>query len=461
MQQVGVLFNEGKLLLPFVLKSAEVMRACSTLLESHLKGETNADKGVVVLATVKGDVHDIGKNLVDIILTGNGYKVINMGTKVSGEEIAKAAIEHKADAIGMSGLLVKSVEIMKENIALFASQGLKTKILLGGAALSEDYVMKECAPLMPELVYYCKDAFAGVSAMNGSATISIWRADPAAANPFAGKHWAVQPYKRSIAAKFYGNSEVERVTIANILPFLHKKALFETRWGARSAAEIQEAEARLEQMLAQLATIVKPQLVYGFYPVSVRGNELWLPNEITHKQVDGKIVFAGSKAWSCFASFPKGANGECFADLYRVAEDEHGHFSYIAYQAVLPLQAVSLGSEVVDYLNSHYKQNHYEQYYQYHGLLAELTDALAAYTQERVASLLFSEESWCEGVPQSIEKTWRYSFGYPLCPDLEGNKAICNLLEAERIGITLTENAQMEPIYSTCAMLSWHPASRY
>jgi 5-methyltetrahydrofolate--homocysteine methyltransferase len=437
MQDVGVLFNSGKLLLPFVLKSAEVMRQCTTILEPHLNGGSATNKGVVVLATVKGDVHDIGKNLVDIILTGNGYKVINMGTKVSGEEIAKAAIEHKAAAIGMSGLLVKSVEIMRENIELFSKQGLDVKVLLGGAALSEDYVTEECAPLMPERVFYCKDAFAGVLAMDGGQgphkqSISKPKLSK---NVFEGRKWAVQPYEGSVVADMYGSSDVISASLKDILPFLHKKALFETRWGVRKTgdsaqdkANLELAESELASMLAQLAPIWGAKLIYGFYPVWVRTNELWIKDSPT-SQAD----------WRLFTSFPTGLQQECFTDLY-VATGE----------AVLPLQVVTLGARAGEYIRRQYEDDKYSLYYKYHSLLAELTDALAAYAQQLATVRLRPGLS-----------TLRYSFGYPLCPDLAGNVALCNLLDAERIGISLTETMQMDPEYSTCAMLSWHPESKY
>lgn len=428
MQEVGRLFNAGKLLLPFVLKSAEVMRECSKLLESLLKRESSGNRGKVVLATVKGDVHDIGKNLVDVILSGNGYEVINLGTKVNGEDIANAAIEHNADAVGMSGLLVKSVEIMKDNIQLLKDKGLDLKVLLGGAALSEEYVRTECDPIMPGRVFYCKDAFSGVTAMEGG-QIPLASAKKAATNPFDGKKWDIPPFNGTVESTFMGRSSIERFNPEEIALRLGRRSLFEGKWGLNQYPDREKAkedmEKELAQMLKKLENIVEFKGVYGFFPVEVEKNKLY---------VNGSL----------FAEFPEGGNGECFTDL----------FATTASASLLPLQLVTLGSKAQQYIAGFYSGDKYSDYYEYHGLLASMTEAAASIMQERLGKDLLING-------KAPEKTLRYSFGYPLCPDLKGNIALCGLLNSGEIGVSVNDNFQMEPVYSTCAMVSWHPAGKY
>ncbi|MDR2883518.1 MAG: homocysteine S-methyltransferase family protein [Deferribacteraceae bacterium] len=413
MQKVGEEFGSGRLLLPFVLKSAEVMKRSSDKLMPHLQGGDGAKRGKIVLATVRGDVHDIGKNLVDIILSGNGYEVINMGTKVSGADIVKKAQECGADAIAMSGLLVKSVEIMKENIELIREAGLDVKVLLGGAALSAEYVQTECSPILPGKVYYCKDAFAGIDAMRASSPTE----KEISAKPAMRRILNTSTTLDTVTAEFIGRSEVKQANLDDVLPLIGKISLFEGRWGHREGqTSLSDMETKFNNIVADIKSGKIPvtlSYIYGFYHAQVRGEELWLNNTL-------------------FATFPRMESGDCIADLYKTTSGE----------SILPLQLVTLGGKVTEYLAEVHKADRYAEYYELHGFFAELTDALADYANEEVASKL-SPKDW-----------HRFSFGYPLCPDLQGNKITCDLLNAADIGVSVNETCQMEPIYSTCAMLA-------
>jgi 5-methyltetrahydrofolate--homocysteine methyltransferase len=444
MEKVGEFFGEGKLLLPFVLKSAEVMKECTDILAPRIKGLHNASRGKIVLATVKGDVHDIGKNLVDIIMSGNGFEVINMGTKISGDEIVRAAIETGADAVGMSGLLVKSVTIMKENIELIKQAGLDIKVLLGGAALSEEYVARECAPVMEGKVYYCKDAFDGIAALtggekSGETALTDISADK---NPFKNIRWDFPYFEGSVVADFYGYSSVKSVTVAEILPYLRKKSLFEGRWGYRDKnSQSKEAEELLEKTLQLLESAsIAPKMTYGFFRTRVQDNRLLInsPSDTSVKS----FTADSNMEWKLFSTFPVGENGECFTDLYRT----------MSGISVLPIQLVTLGANASLFASSFFADDKYVKYYQVHGLLAEITEALAEYAQKEVLSHLTIESGSDRRLPG---KLIRYSFGYPICPDLNGNKILCDLLNAGRFNVMTGESCQMEPVYTTCAMLSW------
>jgi cobalamin-dependent methionine synthase I len=300
---------------------------------------------------------------VDIILSGSGYEVINMGIKVNGTDIINKAIEINADAIAMSGLLVKSVEIMKENIELIRNAGLDVKVLLGGAALTEDYVLEECDPIMPNKVYYCKDAFSGVNAMRADAPI-------------------------------FGSIKTKQNTpkIINIKNMPNEMSVV--------------GEGRATSSYA-----------YNFFPIEVRDDAIWL---------NGKL----------FAEFPRLENGDCLADLYRTKSG----------RSILPIQLVTLGQNAVEELETLHKSGEYAKYYERHRYFVGLTEKLAQKVQDEITPLIYAD-----GKP--VKKLKRFSFGYPLCPDLSVNKTICELLKSEEIGVSVSETFQMSPIYSTCAIL--------
>lgn len=417
MGELGELFGQGKVLLPFVLKSAEVMKSASDILTPYLQNNSGKNKGTVVLATVKGDVHDIGKNLVDIILSGNGYRVINLGTKVSAEDIVNAVKEHKADAVGMSGLLVRSVEIMKENIEIFKNAGLvDIPIMLGGAALSREYVASKCSPIIPGRIYYCKDAFDNIGALNGSIPPTMEHITQIKQM----KDIKAAPFKADIITPFVGSSEPIKTSLEEILTYFNKKTLFASRWKY-------EDDDMLDKMLNEINNLNLDEIacIYGYFDVKAEGSSLYI-NDVK------------------FAEFPIFGD-KSLADYYNIDG-----------RAVLPLQIVTLGKKAVEFTQKLYKSGEYQKYFLYHGLFVELTEAFAEYTQKK---LDFKMKIDGETVP--VTKTLRFSFGYPYCPDLSGNKAICSLLNAERIGVDILETFQMTPEYTTCAMISWHPEGKY
>lgn len=404
MDEVGKLFGEGKLLLPFVLRSAEVMRKAADVLAPHLKGENTAKRGKLVLATVQGDVHDIGKNLVDIIFTGNGYEVINMGTKIPGNDIVAEALKTHADAIGMSGLLVKSVEIMRENVKLIKDANLGVKVLLGGAALTKDFVDNECSPLLPGKVFYCNDVFSGLMAMQGELT-----QQPSKPKETKISHEytrRAEVYTGTVTPPFAGEARILEPTLDELLGLLKKRALFNVRWGYKKGQGMPDPESELQKMLsAKGMEKVRPKAVYGYYNTTVKDNDLFVNN-------------------SFFANFPV-VNGASLAE----------HFKAVP---ILPLQFVTMGKETEEVMNANLSTGKYVWYYQFHGLFAALTEALADYTTAVMEKELHV-------------KLRRYSFGYPACPDLGGNNRILSLSGTDAIGISINEGMQIEPVYSTAA----------
>jgi 5-methyltetrahydrofolate--homocysteine methyltransferase len=474
MKTVGELFGSGQMQLPFVLQSAEVMKAAVAHLEPHMEKTDSAGKGTIVLATVKGDVHDIGKNLVDIILTNNGYNVVNLGTKQPVSAILDAAAEHEADVIGMSGLLVKSTVIMKENLEELNQRGLAARwpVILGGAALTRAYVEQDLHEIYLGEVRYARDAFEGLHLMD--ALMAVKRGVPGAALPELRqrRHARVeveQPDEpqgsvRSDVATdnpvpappFWGDRVVKGLSLAEYGAWLDEDALFKGQWGlkgARSGAgpsyeELVETEGRprLRMWLDRLQTegLLEAAVVYGYYPAVSKGDDLL----VLHEDGTERTRF----------TFPRQRRGRrlCLADFFR--PEESGERDVVAFQVV------TMGGRISGAANELFQANAYRDYLELHGLSVQLAEALAEYWHARVrAELGFSGED-----PQEMRDMFalkyrgaRFSLGYGACPDLEDRAKIADLLRPERIGVELSEEFQLHPEQSTDAIVIHHPEAKY
>jgi 5-methyltetrahydrofolate--homocysteine methyltransferase len=453
MRKIGELFGKGEMLLPFVLQAAETMREAVAILEPYLRRSGESPKVKILLATVQGDVHDIGKNLVDIILSNNGYKVFNIGIKQSAENIMAKAREYKVDVIGLSGLLVKSALVMKESIKQYNDAGLDLPILLGGAALTRRFVAGECAPLYAKPVVYCKDPFDALAALEAlqqgrleSTRLPAADAEHEAENR---KSESLRSFCPQAEAPFTGVRFADDFDLAQIMSNFNKNMLFRARWGFhRKALSAHEYERLIhdsaEPLYAQIFSLLEPHLefkaAYGYFPGYQDGNSLILMNG------EDPVVF----------DFPRQnqANGLCIADFFRTRQDEK---TQKARQAAIPFFVVTIGQKAAQCVRQAFEKDSYKHYLLLHGLAAELTDALAETLHRRIAAEL-RLEALC-GKPGFTGV--RYGFGYPACPNLDLNRPLFNLLHAEKLGLALTENIMMEPEYSTIGIIAYHPEARY
>ncbi|WP_329117779.1 methionine synthase [Streptomyces sp. NBC_01353] len=467
MKTVGELFGSGQMQLPFVLQSAEVMKTAVAYLEPHME-KTDADgKGTIVLATVRGDVHDIGKNLVDIILSNNGYNVVNLGIKQPVSAILDAAEEHRADVIGMSGLLVKSTVIMKENLEELNGRGLAAKfpVILGGAALTRAYVEQDLHELYAGEVRYARDAFEGLRLMD--ALMAVKRGIPGAVLPELKQRrvpkrdtpvLAVrepEPAGRSDVATdnpvpeppFLGTRVVKGIQLAEYASWLDEGALFKGQWGLKDAGTIEsEGRPRLRGWLDRLQTdqLLEAAVVHGYFPCVSKGDDLIVLDE------DG-----GERTRF---SFPRQQRGRrlCLADFFR-AEDA-GEVD------VLALQVVTVGSRIGGETAKLFAADRYRDYLELHGLSVQLAEALAEYWHARVRAewgIGGADPAGIEGMLRTEYQGCRYSLGYPACPDLEDRAKIAGLLRPERIGVELSEEYQLHPEQSTDAIVVHHPEASY
>ncbi|OUI89121.1 methionine synthase [Acetobacter sp. DmW_043] len=485
MKVVGELFGAGKMQLPFVLQSAETMKAAVAWLEPHMDRAEGQQRGTIVLATVKGDVHDIGKNLVDIILTNNGYRVVNLGIKVPVADMIEAAKREKADAIGMSGLLVKSTVIMRENLEEITRGGLDVPVLLGGAALTRNYVEEDCvASYNPSgRVAYARDAFDGLTLMDQItqnrfddylSAISKRREGKAkrqaARTPEDSITRGYGPVDREAARArrtrltqdeavltppFWGNKILSVPTEA-VIPFLNERSLYQFQWGfrkqGRSLDEFmvwakQELRPVLRRMIdiAAADNILTPQASYGYWKAAGDGNDLVLFDE------DG-ITEA---ARFTLPRQPR-EDGECIADFVRDISD--------AQRDVVALQVVTVGQKASDIARDWFEENRYQDYLYLHGLSVEIAEAMAEYTHKRIRSELgfaIEDDRNMEKLLQQGYRGSRYSFGYPACPRLEDQHPILKLLNAPDIGVSLTDGDQLHPEQSTSALVIMNKHARY
>jgi len=483
MKTVGELFGSGQMQLPFVLQSAEVMKAAVGYLEPHMEKSADGGRGTIVLATVRGDVHDIGKNLVDIILSNNGYDVVNIGIKQPISAIITAAEEHNADVIGMSGLLVKSTVVMRDNLAELNDRGLAERwpVLLGGAALTRAYVEQDLAELFAGEVRYARDAFEGLRLMD--AAIGVKRGVPGAALPALrqrrvkpaatatapgspgdpGAAVPAAPARRTVSADnpvpdppFWGTRIVKGIPLAEYAAYLDERATFMGQWGLKpsraaggpSYEELVESEGRprLRMWLerAQTEGLLQAAVVYGYFRCVSEGDDLIVLGE------DGGPLER--------FTFPRQQRDErlCLADFFRPRES--GETDVVAFQLA------TMGSAVSGATAELFAGNAYREYLELHGLSVQLTEALAEYWHARVREELgiaSEDPADLDGFFSVKYQGARYSIGYPACPDLADRAKIARLLEPERIGVELSEEMQLHPEQSTDAIVIHHPAARY
>ncbi|MGP7997433.1 MAG: methionine synthase [Streptosporangiaceae bacterium] len=471
MKTVGELFGAGQMQLPFVLQSAEVMKLAVGHLEPHMERSAESGHGRIVLATVRGDVHDIGKNLVDIILSNNGYDVVNIGIKQPLSAIVDAAAEHGADVIGMSGLLVKSTVVMRDNLAELNTRGLAGRwpVLLGGAALTRAYVEQDLASLFDGEVRYARDAFEGLRLMD--AFMAAARGDAAALPPLGERRVrsrarlavtgpAGQPARSDVAdapvpvPPFFGDRVVKGIPLADYAAFLDERATFMGQWGLKpsrgagpSYQELVETQGRprLRMWLDRMKTegLLQAAVVYGYYPAVSEGDDL--------------VVLDGTGAERERFRFPRQRRDRhlCLADFFRAGRAEPD---------VVAFQLVTMGSAVSEATAALFAKDAYRDYLELHGLSVQLTEALAEYWHSRVRAetgLAGDDPAGLDGILRAGYRGCRYSFGYPACPDLEDRARVVRLLAPERIGVTLTEEFQLVPEQSTDALIAFHPEARY
>jgi 5-methyltetrahydrofolate--homocysteine methyltransferase len=453
MKEVGELFGSGKMQLPFVLTSAEVMKAAVKHLEPHIVSGDASARGTLVLATVAGDVHDIGKNLVDIILSNNGYRVVNLGIKQPISAIAEAAVEVEADAIGMSGLLVKSTQVMRDNLAELDARGLShVPVLLGGAALTRSFVEDTLNSEYPGEVRYARDAFEGLSLMEEVVSGALRepksrvRTTQAADRSTCGEERSDVSRGEAVPTPpFWGSRKVTGVPLDEVAEWLDLRATFAGQWGLRG--DLSEGLPRLRHWLDYLRTerLAEPSVVYGYWPCHSVGNELVLTGE------GGEVARL---------RFPRQTGGRrlCLADFFR-DEAEAAKLG----PDVVGLQLVTLGPLFSGATAQLFAEDSYRDYLELHGLGVQLTEALAEYWHARIRQELgFADSATLDDVlrHQAYQGS-RYSFGYPACPDLEQRALLVDLLDPGRIQVTLSEEFQLHPELSTDAIIVHHREAKY
>lgn len=412
MDEVGDLFRQGKKQLPFVLRSAEVMRMAMDILKPFF-GEEKKNKGSFVLATVRGDVHDIGKNLVDIIFSANGFEVINLGVRQPAESIVSAAKEYQPSAIGLSGLLVESAKAMKEYLNVFDSAGISVPVLCGGAALSANYVQKEMTPIYRGSVYYAADALSGLRIME-KLSLAEAQKQPSPQGREAGPAKTINPKlkEKPIKILFTKRNVIKKIPLAELFALIDRKALFMRRWHLPSMS----AEMELNRLWVQAlrGKLWRPQAVYAFFKANIKGGQVFLRDIASNKEL---LRLEFSKKIG--GKFLDGIQGD----------------------QLIALQIVTVGPEIKKAASRLGKAKMIEKQFLLHGLAAETCEALAKWCNREIEK----RQGW--------RKTMRLSPGYPIWPKLAEQKKIFALLCPQKIGIKLTETFQMEPEYSTSAVV--------
>ena len=476
MRTVGELFASGEMQLPFVLQSAETMKMAVAHLEPFMEKSDQGGRGRVVLATVKGDVHDIGKNLVDIILTNNGYEVINLGIKVGINEMIQAVKDYQADALGMSGLLVKSTLIMRENLLLMNEQGLShVPVLLGGAALTRTYVERDLRQLYEGRVFYGKDAFEGLSVLDrlgelrktGEEDLTFGReiSEKKVYRKIRGEEReapADLPLRSPevvtdnplFTPPFLGSRVAKGMSVDEISTFLNLTALFRNQWGYRpedgedDAAFKERVSAVLREQLALAKEddLLVPQVVYGHFPAAAVGDDLVLYTDDSRTEERTRFHFPRQHV----------APYLCIADFFRSADSpERDYASFML---------VTMGTKVSARCAELFAENRYQDYLLLHGLGVEMAEALAELWHKRIREELgYVEEDGPTlfGLFRQQYRGGRYSWGYPACPDLTDNAKVAELLEASRIGVEVSEGFQLHPEQTTDAIICHHPSAKY
>ncbi len=506
MKVVGELFGSGQMQLPFVLQSAEVMKTAVAYLEPFMDKAEDSSKGTLVLATVKGDVHDIGKNLVDIILTNNGYRVVNLGIQCALEKMLTAWEENGADAIGMSGLLVKSTLIMKENLGVLTERGLSVPVILGGAALTRRYVEEDLDSVYPSRVFYARDAFDGLKLMEkimagdlpgsgkgkaGATRKKTARSDqeeeatgyeakvlmaPAAPFPQSGSgSAAVGPAPADIPrAPFYGSKVVTDIPLGEVYSYINETALIRGQWqvkkgtlGADEYRELLESRVypeltRLQHQAEQEGLLV-PKVVYGYFPCRSEGDDLVLyiprPNDdpsATWESGDNPPLKEALRF-----TFPRQRKdrkisiADYFSSVRNGTREEYD---------VVGMHLVTVGERASEHSRKLFEADRYQEYLYFHGLSVEAAEGLAEYWHKQMRAELGIGGNDAGEIKKLFSQQYRgsrYSFGYPACPSLEDQEKLFRLLRPERIGVTLTEEFQLVPEQSTSAIIVHHPEARY
>ncbi len=493
MKVVGDLFGSGQMQLPFVLQSAEAMKAAVRFLEPFMEKKGGATaKGIMVLATVKGDVHDIGKNLVDIILTNNGYKVINLGIKQPIENILQSCEEHKADAIGMSGLLVKSTLIMKENLELMNERSITVPVVLGGAALTRRYVEDDLKSLYKGQLFYARDAFAGLHTMdklvgNGQpesgnteqredtptvddfedlvgeeAKLRIRKpVKPRGTSKVAGNttHTTRSAVSTGISIPqppFYGSRVVEEIALEDVFRFVNETALFKGQWQFKQGRKPQDeyqafvrdtVRPIFEELKERCARekLLVPRVVYGYFACQSEGNDLIIYED---DKVTERMRF----------TFPRQPAGKhlCLTDFF--AAKDSGKIDTVSFHLV------TVGRRASEYSQELFKADNYADYLYFHGLSVESAEALAELWHKKIREELGIADKDASEIAKLFHQTYqgsRFSFGYPACPNLEDQAKLFDLLEPSRIDVELTEEFQLDPEQSTSAIIVHHPEAKY
>jgi len=504
MKVVGELFGSGQMQLPFVLQSAEVMKSAVAYLEQFMDKADATSKGTMVLATVKGDVHDIGKNLVDIILTNNGYTVVNLGIKCPVETMLHAAEEHRASAIGMSGLLVKSTLIMKENLEVMNERRLNIPVILGGAALTRRYVEQDLRSIYRGKVLYANDAFDGLRYMEqiaagtveypsaalpaddeevltgaeakiamaeredaryaaspapaGAGPRSVVQADLPAPSLPAGsvQRSAVRSDMPVPAPPFWGARVIEDIPLTDIFAYINDVALIRGQWQVRKGKLTEEQYRTLlnEKILPELTRLkeqaaaeklLQPKVVYGYFPCRSAGNDLIIYNEDMKSE---RMRF----------TFPRqsGDRHLCLSDYFASAESDR--------MDIVAFMLVTMGRVASEYSAKLFGADNYKEYLYFHGLSVESAEALAELWHKRIRTELGIDRKDAPDIRRLFSQGYqgsRYSFGYPACPNLEDQTKLFALLDGERIGVVLTEEYSLEPEQSTNAIILHHPEARY
>ncbi|MEA5421289.1 methionine synthase [Spirulina sp. CCNP1310] len=492
MKVVGELFGSGQMQLPFVLQSAQTMKAAVAYLEPFMEKKAgDTGKGTFLIATVKGDVHDIGKNLVDIILSNNGYRVINLGIKQPVENIIQAYEEHQADCIAMSGLLVKSTAFMKENLAIFNEKGITVPVILGGAALTPKFVYGDCQGTYQGQVIYGKDAFSDLHFMDKlmpAKAAGAWDDHQGFQGEFATENQhramtleepttpkteepAVIDTRRSEAVAidiprptppFWGTKilTAQEISLEALFWYLDLQALFAGQWQFRKPQGQSREEydqflaAKVEPLLTEwqrrvvVEKLLEPTVVYGYFPCQAEGNTLLIydPQEPEARREVARFTF------------PRQRSGRrlCIADFF--APVDSGVIDVFA------MQAVTMGEVATEYAQQLFKADDYTNYLYFHGMAVQMAEALAEWTHARVRRELGFGAQEPDNIREVLQQHYpgsRYSFGYPACPNMQDQVTQLALLGGDRIGLTMDESEQLHPEQSTTAIITYHPAANY
>jgi 5-methyltetrahydrofolate--homocysteine methyltransferase len=511
MKVVGELFGSGQMQLPFVLQSAQTMKAAVAYLEPFMEkaeGQSNA-KGTFIIATVKGDVHDIGKNLVDIILSNNGYKVINLGIKQPVENIIEAYHQHKADCIAMSGLLVKSTAFMKDNLQVFNERGITVPVILGGAALTPKFVHQDCQNTYHGQVIYGKDAFSDLHFMDKlmpAKTAGKWDditgfLDEKSSLPISSSPEAVKDQQNSLPAENNNNNEqsdnlvidtrpseviasdikrphppfwgtqllpANQIPLDEVFNYLDLQALFVGQWQFRKPKEQsrQEYEQFLQSTVHPILTqwkkrvitenLLHPTVIYGYFPCQSEGNTLLVYDSNAIDNYGVQITEKIEPVWHL--EFPRQKTGKrlCIADFF--ASHESGIID------VFPMQAVTVGEIATEYAKKLFDANEYTNYLYYHGMAVQMAEALAEWTHARIRKELGFSEQEPDNIRDVLQQRYqgcRYSFGYPACPNIQDQYRQLEMLQCDRVGMYMDESEQIYPEQSTTAIIAYHPQAKY